>query len=615
MRIHGVHFQGIRAPQGEHRIAFDPGYNVAIAGAPDEARALLHLLEALLYPSPDRIRFARAGEQLPRAGLSFSFGSDAYRVILDFEKGRLLLGRYESGADTWQRMTTDAAETSRALAALGLPSREDFERLHLLAAGVHEGQPAREGTPEDTARAAAQPAREPKPEPAKKQPAPRWRDQELERAKLQARLRILRSARERYLTLEREEKVLASELEGRSVLADGLDELDVRLERFRTQNDTRGEELSTVEGARRALLNERARLAGVPQAQMPGMWLGVALGAAAALAGSVVAPVFYVLGVVGAATALFGLLIARSARRRMGRVEARLAALRVREASIERRFESETSSVRTLVRALELDSIDEIQREATDYRRLLGRAEAIRRDLDEARVAFPAEAEDEIQQLERRMDDPNPEVARVEEVAPVSAAEPAVEAPLEADAGGASEKTPKLVGEEPFLGEPSTDPRTPFLAEAARISLEPLLRAAQKSSSRPESEIREALRPVLPIYLRAITGGLYTRAWYHPGDGWHFRREGEAERVPFRDAPPGDRARVATAFRLALLETLAPGLRVPLVVGPGLDALDQDERTTLARAIARVGAAVQVIQCTADEHWAAGAGSVYRLST
>ena len=78
MRIHGIHLQGIRAPQGEHRIAFDPGYNAVLGSDRTETLAVLGLLNALLYPSPDlaELEAYRDGPdgKPPRAGLSISFG-------------------------------------------------------------------------------------------------------------------------------------------------------------------------------------------------------------------------------------------------------------------------------------------------------------------------------------------------------------------------------------------------------------------------------------------------------------------------------------------------------------------------------------------------------------
>ncbi len=90
MRIHGVHLQGIRAPRGEHRIAFASGYTVVQFADAEDARALLRLIDALLHPAEAFGNFASwVDPELggsARAGLSFSIGAEAYQLIADFEE-------------------------------------------------------------------------------------------------------------------------------------------------------------------------------------------------------------------------------------------------------------------------------------------------------------------------------------------------------------------------------------------------------------------------------------------------------------------------------------------------------------------------------------------------
>jgi hypothetical protein len=589
LRVHGIHLQGIRTPPGEHRLAFDPGYNAVIADSAANAQALVRLFEALLYPSDDPaalIGWKLPGDPKPaRAGLSFSFGVDAFRVIADIEDGRMLLGRYDAGRKTYERVSTEPREIAAALAEAGLPSRDHFRALHLCDGPARASGPP---TPVPT------PATLPDPEPPRVVVKAAEPEVDQQRAELELRLDELRAARDRFVDLEREEKHVAAELEQRAPLSQALDDLDARVERFRDHSDTRAQERAGVEAGRRALLDERARQKSIPAAQMSSMWLGVALGASGALAGTLVQPLFYLVSAVGAGTALFGLIIARNARRRLGRVEARLAALRVREASIERRFESETAPMRSLLGALKLDDIDELAREAADYRGLVGRADGLKRELEEARRGLP---ESELAELESRLRE------------------------LESKPAPEPEPEPALVSDEadtPTESDLVDTPPTPTLEIPDAEQLEALFAAVGSESGKPEADVRALLGPVLPLYLRALTGAVYTRAWFQPGDGWFFRREGQRDRVPFQEAPETDRIRLALAFRIGLLEALAATVRLPLVCGPAvLEAGGEpsaEEDATFARALKRLSSLVQVIHCTADSApWSEYASRVLEL--
>jgi hypothetical protein len=585
VRIHGIHLQGIRAPRGEHKIAFDPGYNVVVASETGEAHAFIRLLRALIHPARDLSGCARwvAPSGGPaRAVLSFTFGEGGYRVILDFERARVLLARYDAEAKRYDRIAADPDGIAEMLSGLGLPHAADFAALNVCDPVAPRSDEATERTV-------------PNPQPVQATPTPAPPALEAAvagdvRSQVFARVQILRSGRDRYVALEAEQKRIAAELEKRTGLLDLLDNLDERLERFREHSATRTQELSGVEAARRTLVEERGRLRAVPAAQLMGMWLGVGLGAAGALAGTLVQPWFYALAAIGGGAALFGLGVARNARRRMGRVEARMAALRVREASVERRFESETAPIRTLLQSLGLESVDEIQGAGADFRNLQGQSDAVRRDLEEARAAFPEEAEAELRELEQRLTE-RPEV-------PTHAAPP------------------------PPEPAPSTDEvATPIdftEDQAGYDALDELLHAAERASGRPEVALLECLTPVLPIYLRALSGGSYTRAWCQPGDDWYFRREGQSERVPFRSAPAEERTRLALAFRFALLEALAPGLGLPVLVGPELMPgveLSAAEQSTAARALRRLAGATQIVHCVVgDGPFADESTSVYTLS-
>ncbi len=577
MRIHGIHLQGIRAPQGEQRIAFDPGYNAVVASDVDEARAVLRLIDALLYPSEALGSFADWIDPVlasnARAGLSFSLGSAAFRLIADFQQRRLVLGRYDPGKERYERLSTEPSEIAKTLAGAGLPARADFERL--LVCDLAPAGPGDGAEPHATARPAARSA-----------PAARRPDPAAERRALGERVRSLRAARDQLAQLEAEEKEFGLDASSGGALADQLDDVDEPVERFREQSGRRAQDIAGVEAERRILLDERNRLAVVPESRSAGIWLGVALGAVGALAGFLVHELFYTAGVAGVVAAVIGLAVNRGARRKLGTVEARLAGLRVREATIERRFESETAPLRSLLQALGLDSVEQLQGAGERYRELATRHDALRQRLEQARQAFPTEALAELRTLEEQLDAP------------------------QATAGPRPEEVTQTIEFEREVASPEAgEPHSP----------EELTRAAERVLGPGGRELRMRLTSVLPIYLRALTDGAYTRAWYQPDTGWSLRREGHGERVPWSEVSAAERAKLVVAFRLALLETLAPEVQHPLLVGPqpfSAIQLHDEVRTTLARALHRLARVVQVIQCAAEESpWTDTATSSHRLST
>lgn len=636
MRIHGIHLQGIRAPQGEHRIAFDPGYNAVLGSDLAETQAVLGLLTALLYPAEGAEALSTYGEtpdgKPARAGLSLSFGADAYRVIADMAQQRLLLGRYDSARRTYERVATEPLSIEEALREAGLPERVPFQILNCwrtphgpLATGgpatpATPTTPATVPEPEEPIEVAPIEAEiirdEPEAPVAAVQPPPPDPKRLAERSGLEARARTLRNARERCLELEREELELAAELEKRSSLSDALDELGPRVERYREHSSNRTQERSGVEAQRRALLDERGRLRGIPQAQASGMWLGVALGAAGALAGWLVQPLFYVLGGIGAGTALFGLAVSRGARRRLGRVEARLAAVRVREASIERRFESETAPLRSLMQALEVEEVETLEHDAAEYSKLASRADELRSELDDARRALGESPDSELATIEGRIAELD-RVAAQESAVSAPPAQSVAPKPTPAPTPAPKPTRKRAVATAASAKAPPTPmaptPMVPTTPSAAALDV--LMQAAARLGDCGEDQVRAQLAPVLPIYLRALSDGTYTRAWYEEGDGWYLRREGEDTRVPFGATAANDRTCLELAFRLGLLEALAPGVRFPLVVGPEEDLFNGERAETFARALKRLGAVVQVIQLTvADGPWDQYASRSYALS-
>jgi hypothetical protein len=575
VRIHGIHLQGIHAPRGEHRIALDPGYSLVVAAQADESRALLRLVEALLYPTEsfgafnDWIDPELGGSA--RAGLSFSLGSSAYRVIADFQERRLVLGSYQSAAGGYEKVSTEPAGIAQHLAQAGLPRYDDFRLLCLCQA---DGETAPAPAPPRPAAPVAVTLERTVPED--------------ERAARLARASQLRQARERLERLEAEEKELAGQ-QGRGA-DEPLEGLDDRIESYRERSAQRAQEIAGVEAERRLLLDERSHLAAIPAARASGTWLGVALGAAGALAGTLVHQAFYLAGLVGVIAAIIGLAISRRARRRIGTVEARLAGMRVREASIERRFESETAPLRSLLQTLGVDSMEELAGAGSRQRELAARMETLRAELEAAREAFTPEAAADLGRLEEQLAE--------------SAAPNANEITQTLPAAMEPEPSPAVEPEPLRTPEPSDWP-------------ERLVCAGERLAGGDAGELRPRLTGVLPIYLRALTGGEYTRAWYGSGDGWSLRRERDGTREPWSETDPELRPKLEVALRLALLEALAEQRRLLLLLGPQPLAgeLDPEWIVTLSRALRRLAGALQVVQFTGEaKPWEESASLVQRLS-
>jgi hypothetical protein len=138
--------------------------------------------------------------------------------------------------------------------------------------------------------------------------------------------------------------------------------------------------------------------------------------------------------------------------------------------------------------------------------------------------------------------------------------------------------------------------------------LEAPIEAAARAVDADPSDLRTRLRPLLPVYLRALSGGTHVDAHFDERSGWWISpASGEPRRLD--ELEPEERAVVPLAFRLALLEGLARKLHVPLLVGPGAG-----ESPALARALRRLGSVAQVIQfCAGEGDAAEHAHAVQRL--
>jgi hypothetical protein len=569
MRIHAIHVQGLVRPRGVRRLKLENGYTLLVSPDPDACAGLRASLEALLYPESAlgdlEPWIDRGSETAPRVGISLTLGNSSFRVIEDLVEERVHLGRFDPGTRSYVTVSTDPAQIEAALAKAGLPGREDLFRERALGWAGQVSGAERAPAPQDAA--------------AEDQ---RGRlEAELARAEsvraslseLEARASRLRAAREHFAELERQAALGLPELERGAQLADRLEGLEARVEQFRTLSEARERERSAIGKSRLALLDERARLRAVPSAQRPWMWLGLSLGAAGVLAAQVVEPWLGAFALVGLGVALTALGISESARRRLRGLDTRLAALRVRERSVEREFESEGGDVRGLLVALGLEAPEDLLNEAGHYRDLQQSREELTEQLQDARRRFPQEAEADLAELERQLsalrEAPSPEELRAR-LAELPASEPA----------------------------PAPGPE--FAIDMGR--------GAERSGMRSE-ELHDLVAPVLPLYLRTLTGGFLRDAHYEPETGWRLRDENGAE-VGIEGLPPV----VGITFRCALVEALAAVESATFFVGPSLDEFDARSRESIARAFRRLGSIVQVVQLTREqEPWARRAAEVEHL--
>jgi hypothetical protein len=531
MRLHALHVRGLRAPPGAQGIPLRGAYSL-VTGQAASLDALLEVLVALLRPERALRTLAEledpASEEKARAVLTFRAGSEVYRAAADPERERLILARHEEAEDRFVRVATGPEEVDRALVELGRPVGDLFERLCVVSR-----KPA--------ASAALAPAPERPPAAASTTTRERAAARTAPRGELEE--------------LEAEERRLMKELERFAPLLAAGDELESRLQRYRALRADCERGLVAVERTRREALEQQARLEKVPATQTPWLWVGAFLTVAGGAGAYLADPLVGAVAALGIVTLLTALFISRRARRRVGRLEARLAALRVREGSLQQRLEEEAPHVRELVLALGLEEVDELEGAAARARELSLRLEEVHRLLEDARG---------------------------------SGAAPSFEPIAEADPDPA-DTAPTLVA----TVLPADDREDRFEAER-------LIDGVAGWTDRALSDVCDDIRSCLAPYLNAVARSL----------GGEPRSDEAA--IASLLSPGGtlaldseDRFRVVLAIRLALLERLAPEHRLPLLVGP-LPAASEGGRSHLGRAFARVGSVTQVIQFAgSDEPWRA----------
>ncbi len=641
MRIHGIQLRGLTAPAGDHQLGLDPGYTVLRLPDPDSARRLVALARALLHPESER---AGQIDVHGRAVITLALRSDACLIAADFARGRVSLGRHEARGGGYKALSSDPHEIEEYLLAVGLPPAADFDRLHVFGGGASTSPvgggdpllPARRPqrpippvvrAPEESASRVAEARARLLAEHAEQVLALARERERLEialeqalaaaaaeRARADEQVRALRALEEELAGLEREHKVTLVELEKYAGLADVIEDFDARIAQFRMLTAERDEDRAVVEEQRLDLLAERARLRHAPRRQLLPIALGLALGAAGAGAGAVGYPIGYALAAAGILALLVALASSRIARLKLGRVETLLATLRVRERTSERRFETEGAQIRGIMLALGVESLEGLSTAGRAFADLLERAEAEKRRIAELSLRHPPEARSDLGRLEqlrrdgeasRAVREARDALLALPETIPLpilpTEPEPGLErdpgVPAEADTAVDLDEKPD---EEP---EPADDVSGPEL----------LVAAAARVLGRSDSEVRARLGPVLPVYLRALSGGAFTNGRAADGGAWLLRGAGREEQA-FASLPDRERALVRLAVQLALLEALAGDRRVPLLVGPDLPARGEAEQRALARAFKRLSSVVQVIQvATSSEPWAEHAGKSFAL--
>jgi hypothetical protein len=627
MRVHGIHLRGLSAPAGDHPLGLDPGYTVVRLGDASAARRFLELIQALLYPATEQIS---RRDSRGRAVLSLALRSDAYVIAADFARQRISLGRQDAKDGGYQALSSDPREIEEYGLAVGLPPPADFRRLQMC------GLPAATGDELLPMRRAKS---EPSPAPARAAPkagpdsdalartAQRARllaeheEQTLalaqERARREAaleqalaaarsgrvrseeRLQQLRSADAEHMQLQREHEATLAELEKHAALAEVIDDFDARLTHFRALAASRDTERKAIDETRAEVLAERARLRGTPRRQLVPIALGLALGAAGAAAGLVGYPVGYGLAALGVLALLGALAMARAAQAQLGRSEALLAALRVRERGSERRFETEGAQIRGLLIALGMDSVESLAGAVARYGELGARAEREKRRLGQLDAAHGTAARDELAALERERGQSDAVLAvraardallALPAEIPMPQLPPLPAAPIAPPESEASAPPPDDAGEE--------TPREPVAPRA--FGPRALVESVSRLLGRSEAEIRARVAPALSVYLRALTAGTFTGARRADDESWVFRGAARDEQ-PYAALPDRERALVCLALQLALLEALSGERRVPLLVGPELPIRGDVEGRALGRALKRLSAVIQVVHACAGD--------------
>ncbi len=562
MRLHRVHFEGLRSPRGSHAFLFRPGYNAVVSADPAQTLDFSRLLEGLLYPEelgPLGAWCARAGPDRARAALEFEASGDAYRIVVDFAVERLGVGRSGPGVRGYRLIASGLREVGACLDSLGRPPGQVFGVLCGPGPGAAEA-------------AADQKLRHPsaaRPEPDPEAPGTQYeRDSAAaELAWAERRREELAPALSRIEALRAEQAELEAGLEERRAITSvvGDDELSAGLQRFRELSVERGAERASLAAKRQEFREQRERLRAATSVAF--RWILVAAATCLAAAGGA-----YLGGVSWRPFALLclglsvvALLRSRSSRRARARIDARAAALSVRERMLDGSYGFEIVGVPRLLAELGFKSVEALEAAVREVRDLSERHDAISRELGKARELLSEDGEEELRELELRL----VELSRGQAVAEV--------AREEGDFGES------VRGVAAWLGG----------GEARLVAL--------------------AL-PALEPYLMDLSDG-HLSAPLVDDKGWAVCVDGAPDPCPLARASAGNRARFELALRFALVEQLAESRRFPFLIGPELPAgLAPDSWPELARALERLAAGVQVVQAAPLEAaWVERATAIHPL--
>jgi hypothetical protein len=588
MRLQGLQLRGLSVPAGEHQLDFDAGFTSVETRSLADAHGLSSLLCALLYPDRELPRLASwASMEDARVVVALAVRGESHLLVADSRHQRLQLARREAGSQAFNALSSEPAEIAEFFREFCCSDQRDFQALHTL--GVSESPPASAsafGQEDDTLRteAGSMPLVGPARRAQLEISLARARQALEARSALMARAEPLRRARAE-LTLAEESVARASaELEAQaelSIVAEGLED---RIEAFHKAVEQRDAERHEMEESRRTLLAERVQLRAAPaRARTPSV-LGALLIAAGAATTVWLHAAGALIGLFGALLAGVAQLRAHRARRALGRVEAVLSALRLRERTCEQRFEAETAPLREAMARLELSEVHELRAAIDAHGELAKQVEELAARAVEARAAFTPPAALELERLERDLSEPDP--------APLVAQ-------FEADLRGAD-----------------AEHSAPAAAAGpARSCFDPdeLVAAAGRGAGASDEDVRGRLAASLPLYLRALTDAAYTHARRRPVEGWVLRGP-ERERVTFAEVEPEMQWRVSLAFQFALLERLGAQRRLPLIIGPDLFPMRPAETRALVRALGRLSSVIQVIRIgPPDPAWAAQARRTLQL--
>ncbi len=559
------------AAAADWKIALDPSYSVVLAEGQPDAEWLASLLLGLLYPRRGlEAIWHGAGDIEGEADVALSLDSGEFLVHADFAQRKLELSRMDPSTGRYEVHASGADEVGDRLRREGVPHPDVFQALCTRGAAIPLPPP-------DAVAAKAEEA-EPEQPPAQS-------DEEAREAlaAAQARLVVLRADRDELVALEQEYKTVYGDLDDRAPLAEVFEDADAQISEYRAHFDALETARTQIRETRRHQLDERIRLASNPNRYTAPMGIGIGL----AVAGGAMALISAYVGIpmlAGLASGAAGVVIAGLAalfgslsRRGQKSVEVAIAALRVQERKAEREFDEKVGPVRRLLDELGIETVEELETSLAEYREYTQQLEALHHRLKIARGAFPPDALAELTRLEEVMGAPD----------------------AAALLSTSNEK-------------PSVPPVAPEeTRELDTGSPQGLVAAAAQLCEKDQATVVAKLAASLPAYLGALTDDVVERADW-AGNHWTVTGP-QIETLAFSDLGPAEQDITLLAFRLALLEILAPDAPLPFVVGLSTGIAEDDE-LGFARALKHAGESIQVLQLSAgDERWAEFASCAHRL--